>query len=285
MASEPFVLVLVCCFGVAEEAPKFSPFPPISFAITSEGSTVGESCAKGTVTGQRDPPSTSALQAWLLRHMFTILLSHFCDRHGPRSILSTQLTTDSSEQYVLPDFSKESYCTSCLLVMPKAKTEPNTTTIQTEFEGDVYTTTQYSSVRFRQLNSIVRKCLSEESAVYDSRPMYFGDTSRGYSLTQSFKLRDLEARGSERRYALLVTSTDENKLLQSWETITEHFSAIINYLIERRRDYEMKSATNNEIFLRGKNIQSKSMTELLGDEEVFLKIHLWNARLLRTLEH
>lgn len=218
----------------------------------------------------------------------TILLAHFCDIHGPRSILSTQCTTLAPEQHVLPAFSKESYCTSCLLLLPKKSTLDTTlptTTLQTEWEGEVYATTQYSGARFRVLNSVVRKCLSEETPVYDARPMYFGDASRGYSITQSFKLKDLEARGSERRYAFIVNSTEESEILDNWERIVEAVSLMIEFLIKGSKEHEVKSSSNNDIFLRGKNMQSRSMTELLGDDQLFLRIHLWNARLLLAIAH
>lgn len=217
--------------------------------------------------------------------VFTVLLAHFCDIHGPRSILSTQQTTELPEQYVLPEFSKESYCTSCLLMLPKHVVDPNnpTTTLQTELNNNVYTTTQYNAVRFRVLNSVVRKCLSEETPVYDARPMFFGDESRGYSIALSFKLKDLEARGSERRYAYIVNCKSEKKLLDNWGVIVETITVMIEYLTKKSYEYEMVNSTNNEIFLRGKNMQSRSMTELLGDDEVFVKMHLWNAKLLESL--
>jgi hypothetical protein len=113
--------------------------------------------------------------------------------------------------------------------------------------------------------------------------MYFGDETRRYSISQSFKLKDLEARGSERRYAFIVNCDDEKLMLQHWGLIVDNLTAMIKYLIERSKEQEIKSSRNNEIYLRGKNIQSKSMTELLGDDELFVKIHLWNTRLLKKL--
>lgn len=219
----------------------------------------------------------------------TITLAHFCDRHGPRSILCTQNATQFPEQFTLSDFSKESYCEACLLVIPKSRdptrqTSTPLTTIKTNCEnGQVFATTQYSALKFRQLNSVVRKCLSEETTVYDLRPMYFGDDTRGHSLTLSFKIKDLEARGSERRYSFIVNSEKEDEILTHWDTIIEHVKTICNLMIERRREFELQSATNNEIFLRGKQLQAKSLTELLGDNQIFVKIHLWNVKLLQKM--
>lgn len=217
---------------------------------------------------------------------FSITLAHFCDKHGPKSILCTQTTTvDQVDQFILPSFSKESYCKSCLLMFPKSYSGENLTTLRTQDpkSEDIFITTQYSGVKFRLLNSIVRKCLSEESTVYDSKPMYFGDEFRGYSITQSFKIKDLEARGSERRYSFIVNSESEAAILQNWDLIVENITVIIDYLKESSIKIELQNSKNNEIFLRGKVQHSKSLIELLSDDELFVKIHRWNSKLLRKL--
>lgn len=217
---------------------------------------------------------------------FSISLAHFCDKHGPKSILCTQMTTvDLVDQLVLPSFSKESYCKSCLLMFPKSHSGENITTLRSQDpkSENVFLTTQYSSIKFRLLNSIVRKCLSEETTIYDSRPMYFGDELRGYSITQSFKIKDLEARGSERRYSFIVNCDNETLILQNWDFIVENITVIIDYLKESSIKIELQNSKNNEIFLRGKVQHSKSLIELLSDDELFVKIHLWNSKLLRKL--
>jgi hypothetical protein len=218
--------------------------------------------------------------------MFSICLAHFCDKHGPRSLLCTQsIPGGNFDDFIAADFSKESYCKSCLLLLPKRLSEEKVTTIKTsdDTQSRHYITSQYSTVKYRVLNSIVRKILSEESTVYDSRPMYFGEGARGYSLTQSFKIRDLEARGSERRFSFIVNCDEEEKIIENWDLITGKITLMINYLKESRNRIEIESSSNNDIFLRGKNQQPRSLAELLQDDELFVKIHLWNAKLLREL--
>lgn len=219
---------------------------------------------------------------------FNITLAHFCDKHGPKSILCTEKTTmDAVDQFILPSFSKESYCKSCLLMFPKSYSGENITTLRTQDDknDNVFITTQYSGVKFRLLNSIVRKCLSEETTIYDSRPMYFGDQTRGYSITQSFKIKDLEARGSERRYSFIVNCDNEALILRNWDLIVQNITVIIDYLKESSTRIELQNSKNHEIFLRGKVQHSKSLIELLSDDELFVKIHLWNAKLLRKLSN
>ncbi|CCH41799.1 Folliculin [Wickerhamomyces ciferrii] len=217
---------------------------------------------------------------------FTITLAHFCDKHGPRSIMCTQTTELSQmDQSTLPDFSKESYCKSCLLIYPKSTKGENVTTLRTEDTktNHAFVSTQYSAIKFRVLNSIVRKCLSEEATIYDSKPMFFGDENRGYSMTQSFKIKDLEARGSERRYSFIVNCDQEHQVLENWDLIKDSILVMIEYLQKSSLKIELENSKNHEIYLRGKVQHSKSLIEMLKDDELFLKLHLWNSKLLRKL--
>lgn len=219
--------------------------------------------------------------------MFSICLAHFCDKHGPRSLMCTQrVPSDSMDDFIASDFSKESYCKSCLLLYPKGLNDDKMTTITTTLEGEdqSYTSAQYLTSKYRILNSVVRKILSEESTVYDSRPMYFGDGARGYSLTQCFKIKDLEARGSERRYSFIVNCDDERLIIDNWNIIIDNITTMIDYLKDSSKRIEIEHSSNNDIFLRGKNQQPRSLAELLRDDELFVKIHLWNIRLLKKLK-
>lgn len=225
----------------------------------------------------------------------SITLAHFCDKHGPKSILCTQKVTDLAqvEQFILPEFSKESYCMSCLFTVPpqagsSGTCGPTTTLRSVDGGSTAYISSQYSSFKFRMLNSVVKKCLSEETMNYDGRPVYFGDDFRGFSVCISFKIRDLEARGSERRYVIIVNSEQERVILRNWDLILGKVGQCVEYIKQASQRvqlaaHEGSDQNNNEIYLRGKVHQPKSLATLVNDDEFFCKLHCWFADVLRVL--
>lgn len=205
---------------------------------------------------------------------FVISIATFCDKHGPRIIQCTQSRPD-----VLPEYSHDSYCESCILHFP-AGTPPTTTTIRTAN----YTSTQYSGPNFNLMTSVVKKIFSEESTTYgDHQPMYFGDKVRGYNLLMGFKIADPLARGSERRYCMVVTCDEESSLLPHWELVLTFFHKSIDYLVAARARVLAKQ-DNHVGYLRGNRMKEPcGLSTLLEDDQLFVKLHRWNVLLLETL--
>ena len=56
------------------------------------------------------------------------------------------------------------------------------------------------------------KSLSVETMSDLSKPMFYGDAINGYCINQIFKVEDLNARGGERKYSLMVISDNESEL-------------------------------------------------------------------------
>ncbi|KAH3672753.1 hypothetical protein WICMUC_004159 [Wickerhamomyces mucosus] len=227
---------------------------------------------------------------------FTITLSHFCDIHGPRSILCTSkipLNNDFKTDFIQEEIiSKEDYCKSCLLIISTNNNNDNDTvkpsTIKTIDQNYIYFTNQYSISKYQILNSLIKKTLSEEITNYNSNdPVYLGDEIRGYSMVYYFKIKDLEARGSNRRYSIIINSSNEFKILQNYKLIDQYIKTLISNLKESNIKYELnksKNYSNNDLFLRGKKIQnSNSLIELLNDKDIFIRIHLWFVKILQKI--
>ncbi|XP_071540210.1 folliculin isoform X2 [Panulirus ornatus] len=63
-------------------------------------------------------------------------------------------------------------------------------------------------------------------------PIYFGDEARGHVLSHTFFLRDVQARGFQRWYSVLVLMKDKMLLLNSWPFIVRHLRQNICQLQE-----------------------------------------------------
>ncbi|XP_069189382.1 folliculin isoform X2 [Procambarus clarkii] len=63
-------------------------------------------------------------------------------------------------------------------------------------------------------------------------PIYFGDEFRGHVLSHTFFLRDVQARGFQRWYSILILMKDKMLLLNSWPFIVRHLRQTIIHLQE-----------------------------------------------------
>lgn len=230
-----------------------------------------------------------------------ICLAHFCDKHGPRVLMVTQCATDNDQcqELLLPDYPTDSYCESCLIHFPESS---EVRSMRSTIGSTYYVSTQYSSIRYQLLTSITKRTFSEETMTYDGTPLVFYDDMRGCNFVIGFKLQDVNARGSERRYCLILTidSRDNQRamsqLSQNWEFIVSGFAKIIEYTrqkraeeISKRQRQEFSTHGNNLTpmvgnYLRGSNLKiPKNLTELTSDSRFFLRLHKWNAFMLDRL--
>ncbi|KAK6458388.1 protein required for amino acid permease transport from the Golgi to the cell surface [Scheffersomyces xylosifermentans] len=240
---------------------------------------------------------------------YIVCLAHFCELHGPSTIMCTQVTTQSRKQdHILPPTSKLQTCSSCKLILPDGLYNVVTTeepspskslkTGQDE-EARVFISTHYpsSQKRYASLTKLVMKSLSVETSSVLSKPMFYGDMVNGYCINKIFKIRDINARGSERKYSLMVVADSESDLLSNWDVISVYFTEIIELVQERveltfedtmaKREAEASNNSNtlldNERYLRRSMIKPKSLADLTNDDQIFVKLHLWAIELLKDI--
>lgn len=147
-------------------------------------------------------------------------------------------------------------------------------------------TERYSSLR----QTIVRVFTAETNADL-SKPIMFGNSKHGYSIALSFSLLDKTARGSERKYSIIVTSNWEKDIINNYTFILTNLNQVVGNILKKAKmvQKQLNLSTdelhNNDTYLRRSAglPKAKSMVEILKDENFFLKIHMWAAFMLDTL--
>ncbi|CAI5760185.1 unnamed protein product [Candida verbasci] len=142
-----------------------------------------------------------------------------------------------------------------------------------------------STTRYTILSKMIMKSLSVETVSDSSKPIFFGDAINGYCLSRVFNLKDVNARGSERKYSLLVVSDSEMDILNNWDIVNLYFNEWIE-ILQQKVELELNKLTadsNNEKYLRRGNVKPKSLIELTNDQEIFIKVHLWASELIKDL--
>lgn len=215
-----------------------------------------------------------------------VALAHFCELHGPVSIICTQETNGDSEKasYLLPGTSKVQTCASCRLILPDDAVniitrDPENTA------GQMRVSSKYPSSqrRYTALTKVVMKSLTVETSADPRRPILFGDCVDGYCVSRVFKVKDASARGGERKYSLLIICDNESHLLQNWEITSNYIGEIITHIQERteaRGSSSVGGEINNEKYLRRSNARPKLLVELTGDDQIFVRLHMWAEALL-----
>lgn len=252
---------------------------------------------------------------------FVFCVAHFCEVHGPVTVLCTQ---KQETGFSLP---KSSYalCESCSLDLPDGITSlvtdaDNLTTGKDQNRGSnphhlnafavhgtdeqtgvadkrnekgatrkmVYASTLYpqSESIYTSLTKLVMKCLSVEAVAEPLKPVFFGDTNTGYCLSKVFSIPDLHARGGERKYALMVVSDSEASLLKNWDVASMYIAEIITLLqqkVELHAEQRKVDSGDNVRYLRRAKTIPRSIVQLTGDDEIFMKLHLCGTELLRNM--
>lgn len=234
--------------------------------------------------------------------MTPILLSlaHFCDKHGPKVVLVTQAGNigdlSDGNELLVPNYSTDSYCESCLLHFPKEDTDGVRS--MRSFMNDIpFVTTQYSTIRYQLLSYITKKAFSEESMIYDGSPLVFFDDTRGLNLVIGFKLYDENARGNERRYSFIFTvdSKDQDSatkiLSDHWVFMINSFTKMIDFIKlkhKQKLDHSKKGTIGNPFistdYLKVNKLKTATnLLELTNDPMLFVRIHKWNSFVINSL--
>lgn len=237
---------------------------------------------------------------------YVFCLAHFCEIHGPSTIICTKKQDLDPESTA----STVDVCESCALQLPEGASSLTTTLSEREssasegtngnnsalgssLAGDSaspenYVSTRYplSQIIYASVKKLVMKCLSVEAAADPLKVMFFGDATSGFCLSKVFRINDVNARGGERKYALLMISDSEMHLLHNWDTVSSYIGeiiALIQSLVESRVEDASSASVDNEQYLRRSKNVPKSLVQLTGDAQIFVKFHLWGIELLRDM--
>ena len=210
-------------------------------------------------------------------HLFCV--AHFCELHGPLTLLCTQKQLHVS---VWPG-SLLALCAACALSLPNGATS-----VVSETRDCLWVSTKYPTSQqiYTSLMKLVMKCLSVESAADPLKPVFFGDTASGFCLAKVFSLRDVHARGGERKYALMLVSDSELAVVHGWGVAAQYVAEIITLVqrqVEKRRESSLLGGVDPERYLRRSKNVPKSLVELTGDLQIFVKLHRVAAELLADL--
>lgn len=228
---------------------------------------------------------------------YVVCLAHFCEIHGPLTILCTQIQDSVPSTGVLA----YSLCESCSLSLPGGASTL-TTLYKPEDKPPVgpgfhdkpvapaparqFVSTRYPPTQklYTSLMKLVMKCLSVEAVADSLKPLFVGDAINGYSLSKVFSLPDYHARGGERKYAFLVACDVEKKLLLVWDIVACYVAEMTSFLQATvEQAHEKAKGDGNERFLRRQKNMAKNLVELTSDPDVFCKLHLCAAELLNDI--
>ncbi|CUM65347.1 uncharacterized protein PRCAT00002982001 [Priceomyces carsonii] len=229
---------------------------------------------------------------------YIVCLAHFCELHGPSTIICTQVAPLEQESLLLlPSNSKLQTCASCKFILPD--NSANLVTAERQEEGDrLFISSQYptSQKRYSTLTKLVMKSLSVETTANLPAPVFYGDDANGYCISKVFKIKDVNARGAERKYSLMVICDSETCLLAAWDLIGTYLNEIVSIIqdqvilavedaLRQKRSGSNGdgSVLDNEHYLRRSMVRPRSLAELTNDSQIFVKFHLWAMELLKDI--
>lgn len=222
---------------------------------------------------------------------YIVALAHFCELHGPVSIICTQQTHENVDQtsYLLPGNSKVQTCASCKLILPQDAI--NLITNDTNDANGAQTvciSSKYPSSqrRYTALTKVVMKSLTVETSADPRRPILYGDSVDGYCVSRVFKVRDPSARGGERKYSFIVLCDSESHLSRNWEIVAMYIGEMISHIqekVEARGSGRATEEIDNEKYLRRSMARPKLLVELTGDDQIFVRLHMWAREVLHDV--
>lgn len=222
---------------------------------------------------------------------YIIALAHFCELHGPVSIICTQQTHENVDQtsYLLPGNSKVQTCASCKLILPQEAINLITSdSNNANGPRPVCISSKYPSSqrRYTALTKVVMKSLTVEASADPRRPIMYGDSVDGYCVSRVFKVRDPSARGGERKYSFIVLCDSESHLSMNWEIVALYIGEMISHIqqmVEVRGSGRATEEIDNEKYLRRSMVRPKLLVELTGDDQIFVRLHMWARELLHDV--
>ncbi|KAI7881335.1 hypothetical protein K492DRAFT_177161 [Lichtheimia hyalospora FSU 10163] len=153
----------------------------------------------------------------------------------------------------------------------------------------------YKAVRLACVRSLTTEfCPGREG------PVLFGDEENGYVMSYLFKIRDAQARGEARFYAIMILMTDRVFLISCWPFLVSSFRSMAINLQEKadmifQREKEIRERIHpfanrrvaapitQEQFLRRRSNSAslRSLVDLLGIKDIYLQIHVQFCYILK----
>lgn len=224
-----------------------------------------------------------------------LCFGHFCEIHGPTSILCTQSIPSKVFKNELPNINSNNNnsnaCQSCQLMLPKnPDTNKSPTYLRTVKNNNYYISTKYPSSqnRFLAVRQACLHSLSSEHLFNDSTPMMYSDSKIGTAIILVFNVEDNSSRGHIRKYCIICLGENEIKLAYSWDTIVPQLKELAKSIKLRasKVNNNDQEYLNNERFLRIRDVKqtTKSLTTILKDDKIFIEIHSKFTKILNLLE-
>ncbi|CAF0732756.1 unnamed protein product [Brachionus calyciflorus] len=143
--------------------------------------------------------------------------------------------------------------------------------------------------------ALVRKaCLRTLHCEVFEDPIYFDDDKNGSVIGYEFNIKDIEGRGVQRSYSLIIIMKDRIYLQHLWSFLSHQMSIIANNLKQEaekkfQKDLNEKGLSPSAAqscgsqFLNYKKTskQVRGLIELTDDPLIFAKLHMWFTWILR----
>ncbi|CAH2090839.1 unnamed protein product [Euphydryas editha] len=209
-------------------------------------------------------------------------LCHFCEAHGPRPLFCTFSTDD--ESHTTASSSCAVQCSGCTSVGAE------TVLVSRDDDGTIFCSRESvpnADVTGFLRQAALRSITCEVNWSKDGGVVYFSDT-QGHVLSLMFHLKDTRARGLKRLFSIVVLMKDKMLLLNITPVLSEHMKQIAKELQQSADivyDNEQSICSQRALRLRtGRNDfgQSRSLTQLTGDDNIFKKLHSHFTWMLRT---
>lgn len=214
---------------------------------------------------------------------YVFSLAHFCEIHGSSIVICTQ---QNDLDLINSSALKLLSCALCELVLPNDAVN----LVSLTNNGEKYVSTRYplSQNVYTAYVKLVMKLLSVETSADSLKPVFFGDVANGFCMSRVFRVQDVNSRGGERKYALVMGCDEELHLLRNWDIVSTYMAEIILAIqrqVEKHLAEEAEQLNNvdNERYLRRSKIRPKSLVELTNDTQIFVRFHLWAIELLRDV--
>lgn len=216
-------------------------------------------------------------------------LAHFCDNHGPRAVMCTQVAAAGRSLPGARDgesASPSKMCAACHSVPEDVRcfssTDPET--------GLAFLSCNAFALNpelERRLRTAASRSLSVEEPSAEGKEVFFSD--EGVAFSKCFKVADPAHRGGKRAYCLVVLAADRPRLVKVSAVVAERASRIILEL--QRLGAESAATADHQTEVScdeaGRRVTfppQKNLTEITCPE-VFQKIHYSFADILCNVVH
>ncbi|KAK2717267.1 folliculin-like [Artemia franciscana] len=243
-----------------------------------------------------------------------VALCHFCDAHGPAIIWCTQRLEEheastykdhlrhqaQNRELLSSQFfdSKAPKC-PCKACSPKLKGKEDWLSSKTRVQGeDVYFSTQLPfGISQKQAKDLSIRCLSNDVSPVKDKPVFFSDGELT-AMSLTFQIKDGEARGYKRLYALTVVSTNQRNIMDNATILIELLGTIRRKLVNAADVVFLRQSVDNpKLSTSGKMLGShysssstisttdchrlsKGLCDVLEDDNIFEKLHTQFSYLL-----